>query len=292
MNADGTMSYPLGTATPLGKEIDAKKAFDRLFAGTDAGSSAAEVERRRALRKSVLDAVVPHGDWLRARLNAPDRAKLDELFTGIRSLEQELTKPVVSGTCTPPAAPATGMDYAKQVEYMHNLMAIAFQCDVTRVITFMMGDALSNRNLSFIPDVAAAGGDAGDHSVSHHSGDAALVAKFRAMVVWKMEQIAAFLRKMKSTTDADGQSLLTNTLVWISSEIADGNRHNHDDKPILLAGRLGGLVTPDRHVRFPTNRDYTKVKTYGDFFITLLGLYGVRATTFGEDGKEAIVWNQ
>ena len=69
--------------------------------------------------------------------------------------------------------------------------------------------------------------------------------------------------------------MLNNMLVWISSEIADGNRHNHDDKPILLAGRLGGLVTPDRHVRFPTNRDYTKVKTYGDFFITLFSLYDV-----------------
>ena len=64
-NADGTCRYPTGTATPLGKEIDAKKAFDRLFAGTDSGTSAAEAEKRRALRQSVLDAVVPHGDWLR-----------------------------------------------------------------------------------------------------------------------------------------------------------------------------------------------------------------------------------
>ena len=105
-------------------------------------------------------------------------------------------------------------------------------------------------------------------------------------------KIAGFLRKLKSTTDADGQPMLNNMLVWISSEIADGNRHNHDDKPILLAGRLGGLVTPDRHVRFPTNRDYTKVKTYGDFFITLLSLYDVRVTAFGDDGKEAIVWQR
>ena len=91
-------------------------------------------------------------------------------------------------------------------------------------------------------------------------------------------------------TDADGQSVLHNSLVWISSELADGNRHNHDDKPILLAGTLGGLVTPDRYVPFPTNRDYTKVKTYGDFFITLASLFGVNMTTFGDDGKEAIQW--
>jgi hypothetical protein len=294
MNADGTVSYPAGAATPLGKEIDVKKAFDRLFAGTDTGTSTVEADKRRALRQSVLDAVVPHGDWLRNKLNTADRSKVDELFTGIRALEQEImVKPPTGAACTPPAAPGTGLDFTKQLDYMHSLMAIAFQCDITRVITFMMSDALSNRNLSFIPEVAALPGtDAGDHSVSHHTGSAELVARFRAMVLWKMNQIAGFLRKLKMTTDADGQPMLNNMLVWISSEIADGNRHNHDDKPILLAGRLGGLVTPDRHIRFPTNRDYTKVKTYGDFFITLLSLYDVTTTAFGDDGKEAIVWQR
>jgi hypothetical protein len=173
---------------------------------------------------------------------------------------------------------------------MHEIMAVALQCDLTRVVTFMLGDALSDRNLSFIPDVAEIGGNASDHSVSHHTGQSELVAKFRSMVLWKMDQIARFLRKLKERQDADGATVLDNSLVWISSEIADGNRHNHDDKPILLAGRLGDLVTPDRHVRFPTSRDYSQVKTYGDFFITLLDLYGVKTTTFGDDGKEAIQW--
>lgn len=291
-NADGTMSYPVGAATPLGKEIDAKKAFDRLFAGSDPTVSTAEAEKRRALRKSVLDAVVPQQASLKARLNAPDLAKVDELFTGIRSLENELSQMPATASCTVPTAPGTGLDFQKQLDAMHNLMAIAFQCDITRVITFMMGDALNNRSLAFIPDVASVGGDAGDHAVSHHSGAADLIAKFRAMVLWKQQQIAGFLRKLKGMTDSDGQPLLNNMLVFISSELADGNLHNHDNKPILLAGRLGGLVTPDRHVRFPTSRDYTKVKTYGDFFISLLGLFGVTTTAFGDDGKEAIVWNK
>jgi len=184
------------------------------------------------------------------------------------------------------------MDFPKQLDYMHTLMALACQCDVTRVITFMMSDALSNRNLSFIPEVAALGGDAGDHAVSHHSGNPEFMAKFRVMVLWKMARIAEFIRKLKSLQDVDGQPVLDNTLVWISSEIADGQKHNHDNKPILLAGRLGGLVTPDRHVAYPVSSDYTKVKTFGDFFITLMGLFGVRATEFGNDGKEAIAWNR
>ena len=159
------MTYPTGTATPLGKEIDAKKAFDRLFAGTDLGTSAADAAKRQALRQSVLDAIKPHRESLKTKLNTADFAKVDQLFTGIRSLEQEIqTKPTPTATCTPPAAPGTGLDFDKQLDTMHNLMAIAFQCDVTRVISFMMSDALSNRNLSFIPEVAALPGtDSGDH---------------------------------------------------------------------------------------------------------------------------------
>jgi hypothetical protein len=110
------------------------------------------------------------------------------------------------------------------------------------------------------------------------------------MVLWKQEQIAGFLRRLSTLTDADGQSVLHNSLVLISSDLADGNRHNHDDIPLLLAGTLGGLVTPDRHVAFPTSRDYTRVKTFGDFYITLASLFGVTMTAFGDDGKEAILW--
>jgi hypothetical protein len=289
-NGDGTLSFPAGPATPLGKEVDAQKAFDRLFAGSDPTQSEVEAEQRRALRKSVLDTVLSEQPGLATRLNMEDRRKVDELFTGIRALETELQGGTV--VCDPPEAPGEGLDYVQQLAAMHELMAIAFQCDVTRVISFMMSDALSNRNLGFIPDVAMLGGETGDHSVSHHSGDTQLVAKFRAMVLWKMDQVAAFLRRLATLQDADGQPLLHNTLVWISSEISDGNRHNHDDHPIVLAGRLGGLVVPDRHVRFPTSRDYEQVKTFGDFFITLMSLFGVTTSSFGDDGKEAIVWQQ
>lgn len=292
-NADGTTSFPAGNATPLGKETDPAKAFDRLFAGSDPTVSATEAARRRALRKSVLDTVVPHGDWLRNRLNAADRGKVDELFTGIRALELEIDRTTPpAATCMKPPAPAGGrLPVPDQLAAMHGLIAVAFQCDLTRVITFMMGDPLTDRSFSFVPDVAAVGGDAGEHAVSHHSNQAPLVAKYRAMILWKMARIAELVRKLKGLQDADGQSMLASTLVMITSELGDGNRHNHDDIPILLAGQLGGRVVTDRHVRFPTGNDYTKVKTFGDFFITLMGMWGVRATAFGNDGKEAISWN-
>jgi Protein of unknown function (DUF1552) len=306
-NADGSLSFPVGAATPLGKEIDAQKAFDRLFMGTSPTTSAAEAALRRSLRKSVLDSVVAQQASLKNRLNPADQAKVDQLFTGIRSLEQELQSAPLAGSCVPPGPvpgkPAnptdknglTGTDFLQQVDFMHSLMAIAFQCDVTRVITFMLSDAVTSRNYNFVPEVkalgAASGGATSDHQVSHHGSNAALTAVFRQIFYYKMSIIGGFLRKLKGLIDADGNDLLHNSLIMIASEIADGDRHNHDDLPILLAGRLGGLVTPDRHVRYPVSKDYTTMKTYGDFYITLLKLYGVSTSAFGDDGKEALAWN-
>ncbi|MES1207782.1 MAG: DUF1552 domain-containing protein, partial [Pseudomonadota bacterium] len=124
-NSDGTMSFPVGAGTPLGKIIDAQTAFNRLFMGTSPTTSNAEAQMRLALRKSVLDSVLPYQSSLKNRLNAADNAKLDQLFTGIRALESELQKAPVAGSCTPPALPGpaknptdknglTGTDYLAQ----------------------------------------------------------------------------------------------------------------------------------------------------------------------------------
>lgn len=290
-NSDGTMTFPQGAATPLGKEIDPQAAFNNIFQGTDPATSSADAAMRRALKKSVLDAVIPHGDALKLTLNAADRIKVDELFTGIRQLESELQRTPSSVMCTKPGAPVGTTDFPTQLEYMHTLMAIAFQCDVTRVISFMLGDAQNQRDMSFVPDIKALGGEATDHTISHHMNMGTRLQKFRAAVLWKMGQIATFLTKLKTLTDADGQPLLANTLVLISSELSDGNLHNHDNYPMLVAGQLGGLVTTDRHVQYPVLTDYTMQKTFGDFYVTLLGLYGVNVKTYGDDGKEGLSWN-
>jgi hypothetical protein len=299
-NADGTMSFPQGPATPLGKTIDPLVAFNSMFQGVSPGASAASAKTRLAIRTSVLDAVIPHGAALRVQLNAADQIKLDELMTGIRELETQLQAQAANPiSCTPPATPTTGLgtdntQFPQFLEYMHQLMAIALQCDITRVISFMMGDAQNPRNLSFIPAVAALGGTLEDHPISHNMDAGVLLAKYRQAVLWKMGEISIFLTKLKTMTDVNGQPLLANTLVLISSELADGNAHNHDDYPMLVAGQLGGLVSTDRHIRYTPdpNNIYTNDKTFGDFYITLLGLYGVNVTAFGDDGKDAITWNR
>jgi hypothetical protein len=296
-NADGSVNFPVGNATPLGKVNDPRQVFERMFAGYDPDTTDSEAEMRRALRKSVLDTIVPHGDSLRNQLNAEDRAKLEELFTGIRALEQEIDS-VPSASCEVPPMPPTGLTnndaFRDQLNTMHDLMVVALQCDITRVITFMQTDPISDRNFSFIPGVNGAGGVTSDHAGSHHTGDPAMIEQYKAMVIWKMEQIASFLTKVKAATDLNGEPLLSNSLIWIGSEIADGDYHDHQDIRILTAGQLGGLVTTNRHVRFPPGgwNNYNGVKTFGDFYLTLVDLYGVQATSFGNDGVEAITWQR
>jgi hypothetical protein len=307
-NADGTMSFPVGAGTPLGKIIDAQTAFNRLFMGTSPTASNADAQMRAALRKSVLDSVIPYQASLANKLNPADSAKLDQLFTGIRTLEMELQAAPAAGACTPPTVPGaavnptdknglTGVDYKNQVDFMHSLIAIAFQCDITRVITFMLSDAVTSRNYSFVPAVAAAGAAAGgatsDHQSSHYGTNAALQEVYHQISLYKMIWISTFIAKMKTLIDADGNDMLHNIAIVMSSEIGDGNRHNHDNLPTMVIGRLGGLITPNRLVQYPNavGTDYSNVKTYGDFYIGLMKLYGINVTAFGNDGKEALAWN-
>src|SRR6185503_10792062 len=96
------------------------------------------------------------------------------------------------------------------------------------------------KSVGFIPELMAMGGDSADHAQSHHNGDAVKAAKFKIIADWKQQQMASFVTKLKGAIDADGQSVLHNSLVFMASELADGNRHNHDSIPITLAGQLGG----------------------------------------------------
>lgn len=304
MGADGSLTFPVGDATPLGKIIDPVKAFNALFSGTDPGASSADAEMRMALRKSVLDSVVPHQSWLANKLNAEDKNKVDQLFTGIRELENSL-QTGGGASCKAPATPAGTTDIPTVIEQMNSLMVLAAQCDITRVMSFMLGDALNEKSVSYIPEIKQLGGDSADHAQSHHNGDATKLGKFKIIATWKQQQIASFVKKLKATMDFDGQSLLHNSLVLMTSELADGNRHNHDSIPVTLAGQLGGLVVTDRQVDYPgvsggaggglgpgAGADYSKVKTFGDFYITLASLFGVKLASFGDDGKEAIPWHR
>jgi hypothetical protein len=256
--------------TPLPKITDPALVFDRLFAGFDTAASLAEAQRRIALRASALDYVRDDANRLSSRLNSGDRAKLDQYLTGIRELEVRIQRD--APTCSVPDRPSGGLDVTGRIEMMHQLMAFAFQCDSTRVISFMMADSGSGRNYSFI------GAEGGHHDISHHQSQPANFEKLKIIDHWEMQRFAHLLGLLEGIDDAEGVSVLDNTVVFLSSEISDGDRHNHDNLPVLLAGGLGGTLSTGRHLRYDGN------PPLANLYIGLLQRLGVDIESFGERG--------
>jgi hypothetical protein len=237
--------------TPLPKITDPLQAFQQIFMGYDPTASKADIAKRQAYDKSVLDYVQSDVSSLSTKLGKTDAAKLDQYLTGVRALEVQLTTSAATLSCsmgTPPAATAT--DYATHVKTMLDLMVLAFQCDATRVISFMQGNAVSQQTYPFL----MAGGAAitrGHHDISHHGGNPTSIAQLIAINTWTFQQVAYLLTQLKAVPDGPaGSNLLTNSTIFVSSDISDGDMHNHNDMPILLAGHGGGALKPGQHVRY------------------------------------------
>lgn len=262
-----------GPQSPLAKETNPASAFDRLFQGPDALLSAEERERRRAQRLSVLDAVTEDATRLRFALGATDRHKLDEYLTGVRALELRVEN-LNSSQCQV-AAPGEPADFPARVRAMTDLIVLAFQCDATRIVTFMQANAGSNQTFP------ALGVFDGHHQISHHQNNPANFALLRTIDAWEIGEFAHLLEALAAVQEPGG-SLLDSSLVFFSSEIEDGDSHRHTNMPILLAGRGGGTVTPGEHRRF------TGGPPVANLFLTILRSFGIQDATFGDDGTAPI----
>jgi hypothetical protein len=153
---------------------------------------------------------------------------------------------------------------------MSDIMVKAMQCDRTRAITFMMDNAGSNRDFG---DIGAGGGH---HNISHHNDLQENFDKLKIIDRWEVERLAYLLQAMKDSPEGDG-SLLSNSVVFFSSEIADGNAHGHRNMPIVLAGQLGGTITTGKHIAYPND-------TQANLFLALLDRLGVDVATYGDEG--------
>ncbi|MFO0906731.1 MAG: DUF1552 domain-containing protein, partial [Pirellulales bacterium] len=243
-----TISWKNST-TPVAKEINPRLVFERLFgAGAAGGKSAAD---RDFLRRSILDLVAEDARELQKSLGPTDRRKIDEYFTGVRELEQRIqraedeAREVASGSRPVPKMDlpeGVPSDLEKHIRLMYDLMVLSFKTDTTRVATFMLANEGSNRSYSMV------GVNDGHHQLSHHQRDEEKVAKIQKIDQFLTTQFAYFLEQLKATPEGDG-TLLDHSLVMYGSGLSDGNRHRHDDLPILLAGRGGGTVAPGSHVR-------------------------------------------
>ena len=264
--------------TPLPKIVDPQQAFNQLFEGYDPQASAAEAAKRRAYEKSVIDFVLADVNGLTPKLGATDQKKLDQYLTGVRELEKRLVEMGPGITCMPGAPPPSDddLDYPMHVLAMLDLIALAFACDATRIVTLMFGNAVSGRTHPFL-DITG-----GHHDISHHMSDANNIAMLAKIGVWEMDQLGYFVRKLKALPDViEGQNVLQNSAVFCSSDISDGNRHNHDDMPIILAGNAGGALHPGLLVLFTADRDAPKEKVY-NLLVTMLEAAGVAGAQVGD----------
>lgn len=261
--------------TPMTKETDPRLVFERLF-GTGAEAEAANTFlRRREFKKSILDFVMEDAQRLNSKVSGNDRQKVDEYLTAVREIEQRIEKAekmsahtaeVIAGVEKPTGAPA---DMGEHIRLMGDMMVLAFQADVTRVCTFMLANEGSNRAYREI-NVSD-----GHHSLSHHQGDPAKHDKITKINRYHAEQVAYILNRLKNLQEGDG-SLLDQCMIVYGAGIGDGNRHNHDNLPIVVAGRGGGTLRTGRHLRFPSETPLNNL------FLSMMDRMGVQAREFGD----------
>jgi hypothetical protein len=259
-------------STPVAKEINPRLVFDRLFGAPESSGRAEDVARGDRRRKSVLDFVSDEARQLRGVLGASDRRKLDEYLDGVRAVERRIehARPAVDlGVAKYPRPLGIPADYREHLELMADLLALAFQCDLSRVATFVFANDGSNRSYRQVgvPD--------GHHDLSHHGGDNAKHEKIRRINHFHVTQLAYLLAKLKSIPEA-GETLLDHCMVIYGSGISDGNSHSHDDLPILLAGKANGTVKTGRHVRVPNETPLSNL------YVSALHRLGIPTARFGD----------
>jgi hypothetical protein len=259
--------------TPVPKQTDVQRAFDYIFSGIDPQATAAAIARRKAFRQSMLDFVREDATNLQKKLGARDKAKLDEYLTGLRDLEIRVNQDTNGPICAPPAIDGGGTSFSAKAKLMADIMATAIECDLTRVMTFMLDNAGSGRNYQAEAGVMVSGNH---HEISHHQSLQENYDKLTLIDTWEVAQLAYLVGQLKSRTDVDGNSLLHNTTIFFSSEISDGNRHNHDDMPILVVGQGGGQLKTGRHIR------YNSVSV-ANLFVSIANNMGVQTNSFGMD---------
>ena len=257
--------------TPLPMASDPRAVFERLFGSGGTTDPAAWLAARRHDR-SLLDMVTAKVARLKAELGPRDRVKLNEYLDAVRDVERRIqmaerqTARELPLMDQPAGVPDSFEAHAK---LMFDLQVLAWQADLTRVITFMLGHETSNRAYPEIgvPDA--------HHALSHHGGDAALIEKLKKVDRHLTEMFAYYVDRLASTPDGEG-TLLDSALVLYGSGLSDGNRHNHHDLPTMLVGGAGGRLTGGRHVQAAKDTPNTNL------FLAMLDKLGVPIDAMGD----------
>lgn len=260
--------------TPLPSEAHPRVVFETLF-----GEGGSPVERRTALeqRASLLDSVTTEMQRLKLKLGASDRNKVDAYMDSIREVERRIQRAEASATDNPlpdldrpSGVPASYADHAK---LMFDLQLLAFQGDITRVVTFQLARETSNRTY---PEI---GVPEPHHPITHHGKNPEKLAKVAKINQFHVSLFAEFLQKLQDTPEAGG-SLLDHTLYLYGSGMGDSDAHDHTNLPILVAGGAAGKMRGGRHIKYDTP------VPLANLHLTLLNKVGVPLETFADsNGK-------
>ena len=231
--------------SPLSPESNPRMVFERLFGAGAPGQRGASLVQRRTQQRSILDFVMDDAKSVQNQLTHRDKAKMDEYLTGLREIEERITTaesfthipdPAIQ---TPEGIPVAYDDYTR---LMFQMLALAFETDSTRVATLLLAHDGSNRAFPEI-DIAE-----GHHILSHHRDDPEMIQKVAQIDRFYAERFAEFLTLLESKLDADGHTILHNSMIVYGCGNSDGNRHTHANLPVVLAGNGGGTLNPGRYL--------------------------------------------
>jgi len=257
--------------TPLPVENNPRKVFERLFGESDTTAPAERLRRMREDR-SILDVVTEEIARLTSGLGPGDRAKLTEYLDAVRDVERRIRIAEESKVRELPVMERpVGMppNYEEHARLMFDLQTLAYQTDMTRVVTFAMAREKSERAYREI------GLEEGHHALTHHGNDAKMIANCVRIETYHSQQFAYFLNKLRSTPDGDG-SLLDHSMILYGSSLSDGNVHSRANLPMVLFGGGAGRIKGGRHIRYAKDTPLTNL------FLTMLEMTGVRIENFGD----------
>jgi hypothetical protein len=256
---------------PLPPILDPRTLFERLF-GDGVARTPEERERQAKYRRSILDFVTDDTKRLQTNLGPTDKRKLDEYLSSVREIERQIEKAekdnaqIDPGMDKPYGIPA---DFSEHFKLMTDMMTVAFQSDLTRVVTFLVTREGSNRAYREL------GISDGHHPLTHHRGEEGSIAKVIQINIYQLRQFVAWIEKLKSIKDGE-RSLLDNSMIVYGAGLSDGNRHNHEDLPTLLVGRGGGTIKPGR--RMIVRKETPMMNLY----LSMMDRMGVRVEQLGD----------
>lgn len=253
---------------PLPTEVNPRVAFERLFGD---GASPEERKTGRKQNASILDSITQEIGFFKKPLGAGDRSRLDTYLENIREIERRIKIAMDSSVKEPSEEIPFGLPTSKHVHFrlMYDLIALAFEGDLTRSATMMLGRDLSGTSF---PE---SGFNGGWHGTSHHGDKPENIANYAKMNRYHVQNLAYLADKLKKIPEGDG-TVLDHVLIYKGSNMGNSHRHAHEKVPVILLGGIDGKFKGNRHIVFPDNTQRTS-----NMLLSILNLFGIEKDKFG-----------